>query len=154
MEPSRWQAAIVDELGRFGRLDIDTLAVRLGASEETVRRHLQVLVDQGVLRRLHGAVALPDRAQITMTVPFMRAYTERLVQTCHRRGAHAMGGMAAFIPSRRDPLVNETALARVREDKLRESVKAAGGMWLAERKLWQLSYRLAMAMGLRDRIVG
>ena len=46
---------------------------------------------------------LPDRAQVTMAVPFMRAYTELLVKTCHRRGAHAIGGMAAFIPSRRDP---------------------------------------------------
>src|SRR5262249_36593728 len=64
---------------------------------------------------------LPDRAQITMTAPFMRPYTELLVQTCHRRGAYAIGGMAAFIPSRRDPQVNEVALARVREDKLRES---------------------------------
>ena len=60
---------------------------------------------------------LPDRAQVTMTVPFMRAYTELLVQTCHRRGAHAMGGMAAFVPSRRDPEVNEAALAKVRDDK-------------------------------------
>ena len=60
---------------------------------------------------------LPDRAQVTMTVPFMRAYTELLVRTCHARGAHAIGGMAAFIPSRRDPEVNEIALARVREDK-------------------------------------
>ena len=60
---------------------------------------------------------LPDRAQVTMTVPFMRAYTELLVRTCHRRGAHAIGGMAAFIPSRRDPEVNEIALARVSEDK-------------------------------------
>ena len=56
-----------------------------------------------------------------MTVPFMRAYTELLVQTCHRRGAHAIGGMAAFIPSRRDPEVNEIALAQVREDKEREA---------------------------------
>src|SRR5205814_1231790 len=55
---------------------------------------------------------LPDRAQITMTVPFMRAYTELLVKTCHRRGAHAIGGMAAFIPSRRDATVNETALGK------------------------------------------
>src|SRR3990172_3171115 len=61
---------------------------------------------------------LPDRAQITMTVPFMRAYTELLIQTCHKRGAHAMGGMAAYIPSRRDPDVNEKALAKVREDKV------------------------------------
>src|SRR3954462_3051162 len=64
---------------------------------------------------------LPDRAQVTMTVPFMRAYTELLVRSCHRRGAHAIGGMAAFIPSRRDPAINELALARVREDKERES---------------------------------
>jgi malate synthase len=74
---------------------------------------------------------LPDRAQITMTVPFMRAYTELLVKTCHRRGAHAMGGMAAFIPSRKDVQVNETALAKVREDKLRESTDGFDGTWVA-----------------------
>ncbi len=74
---------------------------------------------------------LPDRTQITMTVPFMRAYTNRLVQTCHRRGAHAMGGMAAFIPSRRDPEVNAVALKKVREDKLRESEDGFDGTWVA-----------------------
>jgi malate synthase len=74
---------------------------------------------------------LPDRAQVTMTVPFMRAYTELLVKTCHRRGAHAIGGMAAFIPSRRDPEVNEIALARVREDKARESGDGLDGTWVA-----------------------
>ncbi len=74
---------------------------------------------------------LPDRAQVTMTVPFMRAYTELLVRTCHRRGAHAIGGMAAFIPSRRDPEVNEIALARVREDKQRESGDGFDGTWVA-----------------------
>jgi len=74
---------------------------------------------------------LPDRVQVTMTVPFMRAYTELLVRTCHRRGAHAIGGMAAFIPSRRDPEVNERALARVREDKLRESQDGFDGTWVA-----------------------
>jgi malate synthase len=74
---------------------------------------------------------LPDRAQVTMTVPFMRAYTELLVKTCHRRGAHAMGGMAAFVPSRRDPEVNETALARVREDKEREAGDGFDGTWVA-----------------------
>src|SRR5262249_22629548 len=74
---------------------------------------------------------LPDRAQITMTAPFMRPYTELLVQTCHRRGAHAIGGMAAFIPSRRDPQVNEVALAKVREDKLRESSDGFDGTWVA-----------------------
>jgi malate synthase len=74
---------------------------------------------------------LPDRAQVTMTVPFMRAYTELLVRSCHRRGAHAIGGMAAFIPSRRDPEVNERALARVREDKERESGAGFDGTWVA-----------------------
>src|SRR5919205_448044 len=74
---------------------------------------------------------LPDRAQVTMTVPFMRAYTELLVKTCHRRGAFAMGGMAAFIPSRRDPAINEVALPKVREDKLRESKDGFDGTWVA-----------------------
>jgi malate synthase len=74
---------------------------------------------------------LPDRAQLTMTVPFMRAYTERLVQICHSRGAHAIGGMAAFIPSRRDEAVNARALARVREDKERESRDGFDGTWVA-----------------------
>jgi malate synthase len=74
---------------------------------------------------------LPDRAQVTMTVPFMRAYTELLVKTCHRRGAHAMGGMAAFIPSRRDPEVNRIALARVKEDKDREAADGFDGTWVA-----------------------
>jgi malate synthase len=74
---------------------------------------------------------LPDRSQLTMNVPFMRAYTELLVKTCHRRGAHAIGGMAAFIPSRRDPQVNETALARVREDKTREARAGYDGAWVA-----------------------
>jgi malate synthase len=74
---------------------------------------------------------LPDRVQITMAVPFMRAYTELLVKTCHRRGAHAIGGMAAFIPSRKDAQVNEVALSKVREDKLRESADGFDGTWVA-----------------------
>ncbi|MFU8805695.1 MAG: malate synthase A [Bradymonadaceae bacterium] len=74
---------------------------------------------------------LPDRSQIVMSVPFMRAYTDLLVRTCHRRGAHAMGGMAAFIPSRRDPAVNEMALARVRQDKEREAADGFDGTWVA-----------------------
>src|SRR5437660_876025 len=74
---------------------------------------------------------LPDRAQVTMTVPFMRAYTELLVKTCHRRGAHAIGGMAAFIPSRRDAEVNEQAMAKVRDDKTRESGDGFDGSWVA-----------------------
>jgi malate synthase len=76
-------------------------------------------------------LVLPDRAQLTMTVPFMRAYTELLVANCHRRGAHAMGGMAPFIPSRRDPQVNEAALAKVREDKQREARDGFDGTWVA-----------------------
>lgn len=74
---------------------------------------------------------LPDRAQVTMAVPFMRAYTELLVRTCHKRGAHAIGGMAAFIPSRRDPEINRVALAKVQEDKEREASAGFDGTWLA-----------------------
>jgi len=66
-----------------------------------------------------------------MTVPFMRAYTELLVQTCHRRGAHAIGGMAASIPNRRDPVVNEAALSAVRADKTREAGDGFDGSWVA-----------------------
>jgi malate synthase len=74
---------------------------------------------------------LPDRNAVTMTAPFMRAYTELLVKTCHARGAHAMGGMAAFIPSRRDEAVNAVALAKVRDDKTRESRDGFDGSWVA-----------------------
>ena len=81
--------------------------------------------------RARPDMVLPDRSAVTMSVPFMRSYTELLVQTCHRRGAHAIGGMAAFIPSRRDPEVNAKALARVREDKQRESTDGFDGTWVA-----------------------
>ena len=74
---------------------------------------------------------LPDRPLVTMTVPFMRAYTELLVKTCHRREAHAIGGMAAFIPSRRDAEVNAVALERVTEDKQREAGDGFDGTWVA-----------------------
>ncbi|MEU7147161.1 malate synthase A [Streptomyces sp. NPDC045456] len=74
---------------------------------------------------------LPDRNAVTMTAPFMRAYTELLVRTCHKRGAHAIGGMAAFIPNRRDPEANETALAKVRADKDREAGDGFDGSWVA-----------------------
>jgi malate synthase len=85
-----------------------------------------------VIKKFRAAdFVLPDRAQVTMAVPFMRAYTDLLVRTCHRRGAHAVGGMAAFIPSRRDPAVNELALAKVREDKERESGNGFDGTWVA-----------------------
>jgi malate synthase len=83
-----------------------------------------------VIKRFPDDV-LPDRAQITMTVPFMRAYTRLLVDTCRRRGAQPIGGMAAFIPSRRDEEVNERALAKVREDKEREAGDGFVGTWVA-----------------------
>ncbi len=91
---------------------------------------------------------LPDRVQVTMTVPFMRAYTELLVRTCHKRGAHAIGGMAAFIPSRRDPEVNEVALARVHEDKRRESEDGFDGSWVAHPDL------VPVAMAEFDAVLG
>ena len=74
---------------------------------------------------------LPDRRQVTMTVPFMRAYTELMVKTCHRRGAHAIGGMAAFIPNRRDPDVTERAITAVTADKKREAEAGCDGTWVA-----------------------
>ncbi len=92
--------------------------------------------------------ALPDRAQVTMTVPFMRAYTELLVKTCHKHGAHAIGGMAAFVPSRRDAQVNEIALARVQEDKTRESHDGFDGTWIAHPDL------VPVAMEAFDAVLG
>jgi malate synthase len=83
-----------------------------------------------------------------MAVPFMRAYCELLVKTCHRRGAHAMGGMAAFIPSRRDPAVNAVALARVREDKEREAAQGFDGTWVAHPDL------VPVALECFDRVLG
>jgi malate synthase len=94
-----------------------------------------------------GAV-LPDRSQVTMTVPFMRAYTELLVKTCHDREAHAIGGMAAFIPSRRDPEVNAVALAKVAEDKRREAGDGFDGTWVAHPDL------VATAIAEFDAVLG
>ena len=74
---------------------------------------------------------LPDRNSVTMTVPFMHSYSELLVQTCHKRGAFAMGGMAAFIPSRKDPEINRIALERVKADKQREARAGFDGTWVA-----------------------
>ena len=91
---------------------------------------------------------LPDRAQVTMAVPFMRSYAELLVKTCHRRGAHAIGGMAAFIPSRRDPEVNEVALAKVREDKEREAGQGFDGTWVAHPDL------VPVALAEFERVLG
>ncbi|MDP9265842.1 MAG: malate synthase A [Chloroflexota bacterium] len=91
---------------------------------------------------------LPDRIQVTMAVPFMRAYTELLVRTCHRRGAYALGGMAAYIPSRRDAAVNEVALGKVREDKVREATDGFDGTWVAHPDL------VPVAMAEFDRVLG
>jgi malate synthase len=91
---------------------------------------------------------LPDRNAVTMTAPFMRAYAQLLVKTCHRRGAHAMGGMAAFIPSRRDADLNERALAKVREDKVREANDGFDGTWVAHPDL------VPVAMAEFDEVLG
>ncbi|HEY5678135.1 MAG TPA: malate synthase A [Myxococcales bacterium] len=81
--------------------------------------------------RTRKDLILPDRQKVTMTVPFMRAYTELLVKTCHRRNAHAMGGMAPFIPTRKNPEINEKALAQTRADKEREVADGFDGTWVA-----------------------
>ena len=86
-------------------------------------------------------MVLPDRAQVTMAVPFMRAYQQLLVATCHRRGAHAIGGMSAFIPNRREPEVTERALAAVREDKQREAGDGSDGTWVAHPDLVPVAAR-------------
>jgi malate synthase len=91
---------------------------------------------------------LPDRAQVTMAVPFMRAYQQLLVTTCHRRGAHAIGGMSAFIPNRREPDVTERALAAVREDKRREAGDGSDGTWVAHPDL------VAVAGGIFNEALG
>src|SRR5262249_31900768 len=74
---------------------------------------------------------LPDRAQVRMEAPFLRAYSRLLIQPCHRRGAHAMGGMAAQIPIKSDPPANAAALAKVRKDKEREANDGHDGTWVA-----------------------
>lgn len=79
----------------------------------------------------HTSTPFPDRSVLTMNLPFMRAYSELIVKTCHRRGAHAIGGMSAFIPSRRDPEVNRVALEKVRADKEREIGIGFDGSWVA-----------------------
>ncbi len=81
--------------------------------------------------RKHRDYLLPDRAQVTMTVPFMRNYTLHVIKVCHRRGAHAMGGMAAQIPIRNDPEANQAALDKVHADKLREAKEGHDGTWVA-----------------------
>ena len=89
--------------------------------------------------RRHRDRALPERGQVTMDQPFLRAYSELLVRTCHRRGAHAMGGMAAQIPIHGDDAANAAALARVRADKLREVTAGHDGTWVAHPALIPLA---------------
>ncbi len=91
---------------------------------------------------------LPDRNSVVMTVPFMHSYTELLVQTCHKRGAFAMGGMAAFIPSRKDPEINAQALAKVKADKEREANAGFDGTWVAHPDL------VETAMAEFDKVLG
>src|SRR5215213_10036426 len=98
--------------------------------------------------RNHPQFVLPDRIDVSMTTPFMRAYPELLVQTCHKRGAHAIGGMSAFIPNRRDPVVTEQALAKVRDDKQREAGDGFDGTWVAHPDL------VPVAMTEFDRVLG
>ncbi|MEO1664078.1 MAG: malate synthase A [Chloroflexota bacterium] len=97
--------------------------------------------------RNQEGVVFPDRAQITMTVPFMRAYTELLVRTCHKRGAHVIGGMAAFIP-RKDPEVNKVAFAKVTQDKEREATDGFDGSWVAHPGL------VPVARGVFESVMG
>ena len=85
------------------------------------------------------AFVLPDRSDVTMTVPFMRAYTELMVATCHKRGAHAIGGMSAFIPNRRNPEVTEEALEKVAADKSREATDGCDGTWVAHPDLVEIA---------------
>ncbi len=98
--------------------------------------------------RTRPEFVLPDRNRVTMTVPFMRAYTELLVKTCHRRGAHAMGGMSAFIPSRKNPEINEQAIPKVRADKEREAGDGFDGSWVAHPDL------VDVAMEQFDKVLG
>lgn len=96
----------------------------------------------------HPDKVLPDRAQVTMNVPFMKAYANLLVRTCHKRGAHAIGGMAAFIPSRKDAAVNEIAMSKVLEDKTREAHAGFDGTWVAHPDL------VPVAMKVFDEVLG
>ncbi len=103
-----------------------------------------------IIKKFHDRpeFVLPDRGQVSMAIPFMRAYSQLLVRTCHRRGAHAIGGMSAFIPNRRQPEVTANALARVREDKEREAGDGFDGTWVAHPDL------VPVAGAVFDRVLG
>src|SRR2546423_61857 len=96
----------------------------------------------------HEEFIVPDRAQVTMTSPFMRAYALFCIKTCHKRGAFAMGGMAAYIPIKGDPAANEKALQKVREDKRREAGDGHDGTWVAHPGL------VAIARDEFDQVLG
>ncbi len=99
-------------------------------------------------QRNRKGLFFPDRVQVTMAVPFMRAYTDLLVRTCHKRGAHAIGGMAAFIPNRRDPEVTRRAIEQVTRDKEREAGQGFDGTWVAHPDL------VPVAMAVFDKALG
>src|SRR5438046_618247 len=103
-----------------------------------------------IIKKVHSRAdkVLPDRGQVTMAVPFMRAYQQLLVRTCHARGAHAIGGMSAFIPNRREPEITERALKAVREDKEREAGDGSDGTWVAHPDL------VPVAGEIFDRVLG
>lgn len=107
-----------------------------------------------VIKKLGDQVKVfPDRSEITMGVPFMRAYSQLLVKTCHSRGAYAIGGMAAFIPSRKDPAINEIALKKVAEDKIRESSDGFDGTWVAHPDLVPIAHDIfEKALGKPDQL--
>lgn len=98
----------------------------------------------------HADKVLPDRSLITMDVPFMKAYCQRLVDVCHRRGAHAMGGMSAFIPNKNDPAVTAQALAKVKSDKAREVALGFDGTWVAHPDLIEVA-KLEFVAVLQDK---
>ena len=98
--------------------------------------------------RHHPQFVFPDRSQVTMDVPFMRAYAQRLVKVCHTHGAHAIGGMAAFIPNRKDQALTERAFNAVRHDKVREAQDGFDGTWVAHPDL------VPVAMEIFDQVLG
>ena len=145
---AEWWDAVLSDLERRLRLEIGSIKVTvlvetiLAAFE--MDEILYALRDRivglnagrwdylfSIIKRLAGGDVLPDRGQLTMTVPFMAAYARRLVAVAHRRGAHAIGGMSAFIPNRSEPAVTERALRAVRSDKDREAALGYDGTWVA-----------------------
>jgi malate synthase len=102
--------------------------------------------------RNHPRFILPDRSLVTMTTPFMRAYSLMLIKVCHRRGIHAIGGMAAQIPIRNDPAANEIAMTKVREDKLREATDGHDGTWVAHPGLVQIAREQLGVLGADHQI--